>query len=99
MTLSDSLKRFRKNFNLSQKNVADKLGMKQSLYFRYEKGETVPAVTFIVKMANAFNVSTDYLLGLRDTPQPNEVGFEEVQEAREFRKALEKFVNQPKGSD
>lgn len=94
MTLSESLKRFRKDFNLSQKSVAEKLGMKQPLYHRYESGETVPAVTFIVKLADAFDVSTDYLLGRRDTPKPSEVGAEEVQKAQEFKRALKKFVEE-----
>ena len=92
MTLSESLKRFRREFNYTQKNVADRLNMQQSLYHRYESGETVPAVTFIVKLANAFDVSADYLLGLRDTPKPNEVGADEVREARAFRESLKKFV-------
>ena len=92
MTLSESLKRFRKDFNLSQKSVAEKLSMKQQLYYRYESGETVPAVTFIIKLADAFDVSTDYLLGRRDTPKPNEVGADEVREARAFRESLKKFV-------
>ena len=92
LTLSESLKRFRKDFDLSQKSVAEKLNMKQQLYYRYESGETVPAVTFIVKLADAFDVSADYLLGRRDTPKPNEVGAEEVAEARRFKQALKKFV-------
>lgn len=92
MTLSESLKRFRRDFNFTQKNVADRLRMSQSLYHRYESGETVPAVTFIVKLADAFDVSTDYLLGRRDTPKPNEVGADEVREARAFRESLKKFV-------
>lgn len=101
MTLSESLKRFRSDFNLSQKNVAERLGIKQQQYYRYETGETVPAVSFIVKLADAFDVSTDYLLGRRDTPKPNEVGVEEVRAAREFKKALKKFieVDDMKGGD
>lgn len=95
MTLSDSLKRFRNDFKLTQKEIATKLTMNPSLYHRYESGETTPAVTFIVKMAQAFDVSADYLLGLRDTPKPLEVSAAEVQMARDFSKALEKFVKVP----
>lgn len=97
MTFSESLRRFRNDFNLSQKNVADKLGMKQSLYFRYEKGETVPAVTFLLKMANTFNVSADYLLGLSDEPHAKKYDDEEVQEAFALRDALKKVMT--KGGD
>lgn len=94
MTYCEALKRFRRDFKLSQQNVADKLGMQQPLYFRYEKGETVPALTFIIKMAKAFDVSADYLLGLRDTPKPLEAGADEVREAREFKAALKRFIEE-----
>ena len=70
MTLSESLKRFRTKYNLKQKDVAERLNMKQPLYQRYESGETVPAVTFIVRLADVYNVSADYLLGRSDEPQP-----------------------------
>lgn len=91
MTLSESLKRFRREFNFTQKKVADRLNMQQSLYHRYESGETVPAVTFIVKLADAFNVSTDYLLGRSDTPKPVGVDEKEVQAARAFREQAQAF--------
>lgn len=98
MTLSDSLQRFRNDFNISQKKIAEKLNMNPSLYHRYDSGETVPLATFIVKMAKAFDVSADYLLGLRDTPKPQETGADEVREAREFKAALKRFV-ESKGGD
>lgn len=96
MTYGEALKRFRGDFKLSQQNVADRLGMKAPLYQRYESEKTVPALTFIIKMAKAFDVSADYLLGLRDTPKPLEVSAAEVQMARDLSKALEKYV---KGSE
>ena len=98
MTLSDSLKRFRNDFKLSQKKIADKLNMNPTQYYRYESGETVPLATVILKIADAFDVSTDYLFGRIDTPKPQEVGAEEVREAREFKAALKKFV-ESKGGD
>ena len=70
MTFSESLKRFRSRYNLKQKDIAAKLNMKQPLYQRYESGETVPAITFLVRLANAYDVSTDYLLGRSDEPHP-----------------------------
>lgn len=70
MTFGESLRRFRNTYNLKQKDVAERLKMKQPLYQRYESGETVPAVTFIIKLADAYDVSTDYLLGRSDEPRP-----------------------------
>lgn len=92
MTVADALKRFRAELGLSQADVAGKLGMAQQSYYRYESGRNLPSVPTIIKLADAFDVSADYLLGLRDTPKPNEVGADEVREARAFRESLKKFV-------
>lgn len=81
MTFGESLKRFRSRYNLKQKDVAEKLKMKQPLYQRYESGDTVPAITFIIKLADAYDVSTDYLLGRSDEPRPVKYDEKEVQEA------------------
>lgn len=95
MTIADALKRFREEKKLTQAELADKLGIFPQAYYRYEKGKIFPPVLLIVKMAQAFDVSADYLLGLRDTPKPLEVSAAEVQMARDFSKALEKFVKVP----
>ena len=69
MTIAESLRRFRKEFNLKQKDVADTLGVKQPTYNVYES-KSVPSAAVIVKLANAYNVSADYLLGRSDEPRP-----------------------------
>ena len=69
MTIAESLKRFRKEFNLKQKDVADTLGVKQPTYNVYES-KSVPSAAIILKLADAYNVSTDYLLGRSDEPRP-----------------------------
>ena len=68
MTIAESLKRFRKKFNLTQQQVADTLGIKQQSYGPYESKSVTPSASTIVKLANAYNVSADYLLGLSDVP-------------------------------
>lgn len=69
MTISESLKRFRNDFNLSQKAVADSLGIKPQSYV-YETKGVIPSAAVIVKLATIYNVSADYLLGLTDDPSP-----------------------------
>lgn len=69
MTIAESLKRFRKTFNLSQKQVAETLGIKQPSYQVYES-KTVPSATVVMRLADAYDVSTDYLLGRTDEPRP-----------------------------
>ena len=69
MTIAESFKRFRKEFKLTQKQVADALGIKQPSYQIYES-KTIPSATVIIKLAKAYDVSADYLLGLSDDPRP-----------------------------
>ncbi|MBQ7705374.1 MAG: helix-turn-helix transcriptional regulator [Selenomonadaceae bacterium] len=69
MTVGESLKRFRKAFKLTQKEVADVLGVKQQSYV-YETKDVTPSVNVIIKLADHYDVSTDYLLGRTDNPRP-----------------------------
>lgn len=87
MTIAESLKRFRKDFKLTQAQVADKLGMLQQSYYKYESGKNMPSAEFVLNLANAYGVSTDYLLGLSDTPHPTNFDEREVKAAFEFRDA------------
>lgn len=71
MTLSDGLRRFRKEFKLTQKQIASGIGVAESLYQRYEYGKVVPSATVLVDIAESFNVSIDYLVGRTDNPEVN----------------------------
>ena len=73
MTIAESLKRFRKNYGITQKQVADTLGIKQQSYSPYETKNVTPSASVILKLAIAYNVSSDYLLGLSDVPNPAKV--------------------------
>lgn len=58
----------RKERNLSQKQAAEDLGISQALLSHYEKGIRECGLEFLVKAADYYNVSCDYLLGR--TPDP-----------------------------
>ena len=53
----------RKQFNLTQQQVAKRLGITQPSYIRYELGNSEPTLENLVKLADIFDVSVDYLLG------------------------------------
>lgn len=53
----------RKKKGLSQKDAAAELGISQSLLSHYEKGIRECGLEFLVKLAEYYDVSTDYLLG------------------------------------
>ena len=71
MSLPDSLRRFRNDFGLTQKAVADAVGMRETAYSRYERGEREPAYKQLLALADTFNVSIDYLVGRTDNPVIN----------------------------
>lgn len=62
------LRDMREDHDMSQNEVADYLGIAQTVYSRYERGfQTIP-VEHLIKLADLYNVSTDYLLGRTDYP-------------------------------
>lgn len=71
MTVADSLRRFRKEFNLTQRAVVEAVGMNETAYQRYEWGTREPAFKQLLAIADAFNVSIDYLVGRTDCPTVN----------------------------
>jgi len=68
--LADLLKECRKKKNVTQSETARYLGIDLRTYTRYESGERDPSIMTLVKMADFFDVTTDYLLG-RDSDKKN----------------------------
>ena len=58
-----NLKELRLKKDETQKEIADKLGITQFTYCNYEKGKTEPDINLLIKLANYYNVSLDYLCG------------------------------------
>lgn len=53
----------RKQNDYTQQKMAEMLGIKQPSYTRYENGSAEPTQEMLVKIADLFDVSVDYLLG------------------------------------
>ena len=66
MEFKDKIKELRISKNLSQQQLADKLGLSQSAVAKWELGKTEPTSSAIIAIANFFNETTDYILGLED---------------------------------
>lgn len=60
----------REDHDLSQKAAAEYLEMHPNVYRRYEKGVREIPVWAVVKLADLYNTSTDYLLGRTNDPAP-----------------------------
>ncbi len=65
------LKEIRRNKGISQLKLAMDLNMSQNTISRYETGEREPGINELVKIADYFNVSIDYLLERTDNPKIN----------------------------
>ena len=66
--ISERLKLLRKEHKLSQKQVSDILDISESGYGYYEQGRNEPSIEMIKKLADRYDVTTDYLLGLSNSP-------------------------------
>ena len=57
------LKEIRNNRKLKQKQVADALGCSAVVYSRYETGDREPSIETLLRLADVFGVTVDYMLG------------------------------------
>lgn len=71
MYYTQRLKDLREDNDLTQEELAEKLGMKREQYRRYENGINEIKAKHIIMFANFYNVSTDYILGLTNNPKPS----------------------------
>lgn len=61
--LPTRLKTLRSNHGLSQKEVANQIGISPSIISAYETGERTPSTEIILALSHLFHCSTDYILG------------------------------------
>lgn len=62
----EKLKELRKEFNITQKQLAELLCQAQSTIVYWEKNEQEPVISSLKKLCQIFNVTSDYLIGLED---------------------------------
>lgn len=84
----------RKERGLSQKQVAVDLGISQALLSHYEKGIRECGLDFLVKAADYYEVSTDYLLGRTVQRKPASVSAEDIPDSDEIRHLKGNMINQ-----
>ncbi|MBQ6266240.1 MAG: helix-turn-helix transcriptional regulator [Clostridia bacterium] len=64
------IKELRTSRHLSQLKMAMDLNMAQNTLSRYETGEREPGISELIRIADYFQVSVDYLIGHSDHPDP-----------------------------
>lgn len=70
MNFGQRLRKLRENKKITQKELSKILNVSESAIGMYERGEREPNFETVDKIANFFNVPTDYLLGRTDDPTP-----------------------------
>ena len=67
--LGARIRELRKEFGLSQVDLAQRMEVTKQTISNWENENIQPSVDMLVDLANVFNVTTDYLLGLDDVPR------------------------------
>ena len=67
--LGTRIKELRKEFGLSQVELAAQMEVTKQTISNWENENIQPSIDMLVGLANVFNVTTDYLLGLDDVPR------------------------------
>lgn len=88
---NENLKTARERKGLSQKDMAEQIGVAKSTYSLYESGNREPNVQTIKKIADVLTTSADELLGIEEEPQTIAAHFDgteyteaELDEIRQF---------------
>ena len=66
--LPEKLKSLRKQYGLSQREAASRLGISTSVISAYENGERTPSTENLLALSYLYKCSTDYLLGKESEP-------------------------------
>lgn len=70
MKMRAKLRDMREDQDLTQQQVAEYLMCDQSLYSKYERGERDVPLNIMIKLAQFYKTSIDYLVGLTENKQP-----------------------------
>ncbi|MBE6638482.1 MAG: helix-turn-helix transcriptional regulator [Ruminococcaceae bacterium] len=64
------LRDLREDSDITQKEIADYLHIKQNTYSQYENGQRQIPLPLLISLAKYYKTSTDYILGLTDIRAP-----------------------------
>ena len=87
MKLGDKIKNLRTEHNMTQPDLAEKLGVTVRTVAYYENNERQPKKSVILELCKLFNVTTDYLLSDNESflfEAKDEYGYRGIKKAEEF---------------
>ncbi|MFR6065445.1 MAG: helix-turn-helix domain-containing protein [Eubacterium sp.] len=71
MDYTKRIRDLREDNDKTQQEVADYLSTSQTMYARYERGANELPIRHLIKLADFYGVSTDYILGRTDNQKMN----------------------------
>ena len=74
MTIGDTIRKYRKENNMTQEDVAVSLGVSTPAVNKWERGVTMPDIALLSPMARLFHITTDQLLSFKSDLSDKEVG-------------------------
>ena len=92
VVIAEKIKALRVKQNLTQSDIAKKLGITRSSVNAWEMGISTPSTQYIVELALLFNVSSDYLLNIPRTSTVNVDGLSK-REVASIREIIDCFKN------
>lgn len=81
VNMGNKLKTLRMQKKLTQKQVAERIGLAISAVSSYEAGTRYPSYEVLIKLARIYHVSTDYLLGMTEKRIVDTTGLNEEEVA------------------
>lgn len=63
LNIGSKISLLRKNKSWSQTDLAKQIGASREIIGKYERNENLPSIEMTLKMANAFGITVDFLLG------------------------------------
>ncbi|MBQ6806404.1 MAG: helix-turn-helix transcriptional regulator [Lachnospiraceae bacterium] len=70
MNYIEHIRNLREDSDKTQQEIADVLGTSQTMYARYESGANEMPIRHLIKLAQYYHVSLDYLCGLTNNRNP-----------------------------
>ena len=86
------IRKLRIEKGITQNELSNYLGLTPKMISFYELGERFPPYDIINKLADYFNVSTDYLLGRTDLKNPEKLLYEYSNLSTDELKVLEECI-------
>lgn len=96
MAIKDRIRQLRQEKNWSQTQLAQKMGIHQKQVSAYERGRNTPSTEVLIKLADIFDVSLDYL-AFEAEDKPAKVDIKDRELLRKFEE-IDKLSDKDKGT-